>query len=475
MRSLGVALCTETWQQSTNQKYQKEVERMLELRGLKMVSNPRKYKRGGGVAIVADLSQVSIQPLEIPNLHNLEIVWALVRPKVPGPIKQIITFAFYSPPRSRKKTKLSDCIITTLHSLLTSYPEAGIMGGADRNCYNLGPILGAGIPRLQNIQHLPTLGGKNLDILLTNMGSFYSYPVIVPPFACDDPRKGVPSDHSVPVVYPVTSAKLGTGTHYTERSTRPLPDSGVRDFGVLLIDEDWSSVKEEDSSETQEAALQDLLGKFLDKSCPIKTVKLRTQDKPFMTEELKLLHRKRTREYRKHGKSPEYIRLTDSFDTKLHKASRQFLKKNVDNLLQAKPGQAYKVMKRMGAQPGDNPEDDSFLLPEYSQLGLSAAESADRLAQTFADISQEFPPLVVSNLPERIQIILNQRHSQNVPFVSRQMVEDRLSKTKTSKGGVPGDLPTRLIKEFAPELSVPVSQIFRSITNSGIWPKRWRT
>ena len=88
---------------------------MLELRGLKMVSNPRKYKRGGGVAIVADLSQVSIQPLEIPNPHNLEIVWALVRPKVPGPIKQIITFAFYSPPWSRKKTKLSDCIITTYY------------------------------------------------------------------------------------------------------------------------------------------------------------------------------------------------------------------------------------------------------------------------------------------------------------------------------------------------------------------------
>ena len=349
------------------------------------------------------------------------------------------------------------------------------MGGADRNCYNLGHILGAGIPRLQNIQQLPTLGGKNLDVLLTNMGSFYSAPEIVPPFGCDDPRKGVPSDHSVPVVYPVNNATLGTGTHYTERSTRPLPDSGVRDFGVLLIDEGWSSVREEDSPETQEAAFQDLVGKILDKSCPIKTVKLRTQDKPYMTEELKLLHRKRTRQYRKHGKSPEYSRLTKHFDSKLLKASSQFLKKNFDSLLQAKPGQAYKVLKRMGAQPGDNPEDGSFLLPEYSRLWLSAEESADRLAQTFADISQEFPPLVVSNLPERIQNILNQRHSQSVPFVSRQMVEDRLCKTKTSKGGVPGDLPTRLIKEFAPELSVPVSQIFRSITRSGIWPKRWRT
>ena len=43
------------------------------------------------------------------------------------------------------------------------------------------------------------------------------------------------------------------------------------------------------------------------------------------------------------------------------------------------------------------------------------------------------------------------------------------------KGGVPGDLLTRLIKEFDQELSDPVSQIYRSITRSGKWPKRWQT
>ena len=112
------------------------------------------------------------------------------------------------------------------------------------------------------------------------------------------------------------------------------------------------------------------------------------------------------------------------------------MKKNVDSFLQAKPGQTYKVLERMGAQPGENPEDGSFLLPEYSRIGLSAAESADRLAQSFADISQEFPPLVVSNLPERIKDKLNQRQGQTVPFVSRQMVEDRLRPVKEGSQGI---------------------------------------
>ena len=148
--------------------------------------------------------------------------------------------------------------------------------------------------------------------------------------------------------------------------------------------------------------------------------------------------------------------------------------RKIEDLMEAKPGQAYKVLKRMGAQPGDNPEDGSFLLPEYVRLGLSAADSADRLAQSFADISQEFPPLVIERLPERIQNILKDGETQSIPYISRQMVEGVLSQSDASKGGVQGDLPTRLIKEFGPELSVPVSQIFRKITRTGKWPKRWR-
>ena len=128
--------------------------------------------------------------------------------------------------------------------------------------------------------------------------------------------------------------------------------------------------------------------------------------------------------------------------------------------MQAEPGQAYKVLKRMGAQPGENPEDGSFLLPKYVKLGLSAEDSADRLAQSFADIPQEFPPLVIESLPDRIQNILKEGESQNIPYISRQMVTQLLIQSDASKGGVRGDLPTRLIKEFAPELSIPVSKIF---------------
>ena len=158
-----------------------------------MISKPRKYRRGGGVCIIADITKISIRPLEVIT-GNLEIVWALIKPLEESIIKEIITFAFYLPPGSRMKTKMGDHIVTTLQQLLTVFPKAGIMGGGDRNewCYN--NILPA-IPKFQNMQHLATRKGKNLDIFLSNLGPYYSSPVVVPSVLPDVPSRGKRSDH----------------------------------------------------------------------------------------------------------------------------------------------------------------------------------------------------------------------------------------------------------------------------------------
>lgn len=472
MRSIDVALCSETWEKSSNKKFQKKVENMLEMKGLKMISNPRKYQRGGGVCIIADLTKVDIQAVEVSNPDNVEAVFAIVKPKTPSEIKEIITFAFYSPPRSKKKSKLIDHLVTTIHSLLSRFPRAGVMGGGDRNCLNISPILAA-IPRMQNVQQLPTLKGKNLDVLLTTMAPFYSTPIIVPPVMCDDPNKGVPSDHSTPVLYPVTRASIGKQQIYKERTTRPLPDSAIRQLGQALIKEDWAKVTSEASPNQQDAALQLILTSLLDLHCPTKTVKLRPQiDKPFMTVELKKLDRQRKREYKKHGKSEKYRSLTSLYNTKFKRASADYLEKIMLEFEDSNPGKANKLLKRLGAQPGDVPDESNFTLPKHQELGLCAEESADRIAQKFADISQEFPPIKITNLPERVQAEIMK--TENVPFISRQMVETKIEKAKTTKGGVAGDLPAKLMKEFSTELAPPLSALFRNVAATGKWPERWK-
>ena len=87
----------------------------------------------------------------------------------------------------------------------------------------------------------------------------------------------------------------------------------------------------------------------MERSVPTKTVRLGPNDKPFITRELKILDRKRKREYYRNGKSQHYLDLSDQFGRKFKLAGKQFLQKNVDNMMEAKPGQAYKVLKRLGA------------------------------------------------------------------------------------------------------------------------------
>ena len=171
-----------------------------------------------------------LDKLEIGIPDKLEVVWGLVRPKKSNAkVKEIIVAAFYSPPRSRKNNLLIDHLISTTHFLLTKYPNAGLVYGGDKNNLNISSIL-SGIPRLRQIVSKPTHKFKVLDVILTNLSQAYAVPIIVPPVSPDDPLHGVPSDHSVPLAYPLSSDNISQTREYITRVSRPLPDSGNREL-----------------------------------------------------------------------------------------------------------------------------------------------------------------------------------------------------------------------------------------------------
>ena len=92
---------------------------------------------------------------------------------------------------------------------------------------------------------------------------------------------------------------------------------------------------------------------------PQKITKIGVGDLPYMTSELKTLKRKRMKEYRKRGKSSKYKKLVKEFEAKLLKASRDYLRKNIDSLKDTNPSKAYSILKKMGAKPGDCEESNT--------------------------------------------------------------------------------------------------------------------
>ena len=476
-REIGVSLLSEVWQKTECKKQQYEVEKMFQIDGLKYISTPRTQKRGGGAAIVANLEQFSLDKIDVIIPFKLEVVWGLLRPKKKtSKWKEIIVGSFYSPPNSKKNSKLLDHLMSTVHFLLSKYPNAGVILGGDKNSLNIAPLL-SGIPKFKQIVTTPTYKAKILDVIMTNLHQAYSVPVVVPPVLPDDPARGAPSDHSIVIATPHTVHTVQQPRQYVTRTFRPLPDSGMREFGQWICSEGWGDISDTDTPTEQVQKFEKIINQKLETFLPLKTVKINPNfDKPYITGDLKKLDRKIKREYRKNCKSKKYLELKSVYDEKLKKEAKAYLDKNVRSLMEDDPGKAYQTLKKMGAQPGDCLEDNTFHLLSHLEDNLSQEESVEKIAQHFARISQEYPPLNPDTLPEKVKIKLNSPVSTDaLPDISDPDVYSTIRRSKKPRSSVPGDLPRRIIKEFAPELAPPAAKIFRQITRTGTWPKQWRT
>ena len=130
----------------------------------------------------------------------------------------------------------------------------------------------------------------------------------------------------------------------------------------------------------------------------------------------------------------------------------------------------------MGAQPGDGNNEGSFNLLNHMENNMTAEECTEQIAQHFADISQEYPPLDIESLPQDVKDKLEMHIlSADLPKITPVDVYNKMRKSKKPKSQVPGDLPKSILKEFLPELADPVASIFQSMVQNSEWPSSWKT
>ena len=82
-------------------------------------------------------------------------------------------------------------------------------------------------------------------------------------------------------------------------------------------------------------------------------MRLGPQDKAFITAELKRMARLKNREYLKKGKSEKYLKLKKQFEVKYKEEAAKYLRKSLEGIRDSSPGQAFSVLKKLGAQPGE--------------------------------------------------------------------------------------------------------------------------
>ena len=125
----------------------------------------------------------------------------------------------------------------------------------------------------------------------------------------------------------------------------------------------------------------------------------------------------------------------------------------------------------MSARPG---EDDSatFTLPEHLDENLTPEQSAERIASYFSKISQEYKPIEEDTLSTELQLKLDNEVCHHPAVREEDIYKNMLEAKKTDS--VPGDIPATILKEFLPELALPVSVIIKEAVNSHSWPEIYK-
>ena len=374
----------------------------------------------------------------------------------------------YSKPYSKTKTALNDHIAANFHLLKMKYECARFFFLGDFNDFKPDLILHLS-PQLRQTVHYPTYGSSTLDLCVTDAHKLYLPPVPEPNLLPDDPSSASPSDHLGNLFLPRRMKGVSNNRQYKNVTVRPITNSQLAALGKWIVYEKWNTVTSENDTNMKLEKFTSMVFTMLDAVAPTKTVKIACDDPAWMNSRIKALIRKRNRAYSKNPSSLKYKTLRKKCEKLCKSAKKDFADNFITNMKDKDPKTWISSLKKLGRA---NHEKDVGTW-QFLNEAKTNQELCDEISHYFADISGSFAALDRSLLPFI--------PPPNAPFVSEVECfpheHEIYSLLKSSKktASVPYDLPVTFLKEFLPELSKPVLNIYSQAIASGTFPSRWKT
>ena len=447
------------------------LDQIITLENYQVISNVhQRTGMGGRPALVINDKKFSVQNLTntLVNIpYGVEITWAILTPKQVYPssvVKKIAVASIYSKPKSRKKTLLLDHIAETYHMLCSKYQHGlhFILAG-DTNDLKLESILSLS-PNLKQVVNSATRGTKILDPIITTLSKFYQSPVCLPPLDNDPDKNGAPSDHKIVFMKPVNAINNNPARKVKMVKFRPLPESGIQEMGKWIVNHNWDEVSGASSAHDKAAIFQSILLDKVNLFLPEKIFNFTSEDQVWATPEIKDISRKKKREYNKNRKSTKWKSLNTLFEEKCSLAREAYYTNIVLDLKHSNPGQWHSKLKRMTSH--DQVKTEEVIVESICHL--SDQEQAEEIADKFCKISNEYEPID----PEKICV--NQNDDKPAPNFEAHQIHEYLKRIKTNTSTVKNDIPAKVIKEFAPELSSQMADILNCMVRQGEFPDIWK-
>nr|XP_054763562.1 uncharacterized protein LOC129270186 [Lytechinus pictus] len=186
-------------------------------------------------------------------------------------------------------------------------------------------------------------------------------------------------------------------------------------------------------------------------------------DKPWITARIKSLISRRLHLFE--SRLPAWRSVRNQILRECTSAKREFYSNRVQRLKRENPRAWYKYIKLMTS---NKPCELVINIPGGPE-NITDKEIADKINDGFLEIAEQIPSLSTSNLPASFP------RREKCPFyVQPWDVYRELQKLQVGKSAGPDGISTRLIREYALELSTPICEIINASLEQGIVPQQWK-
>ena len=148
----------------------------------------------------------------------------------------------------------------------------------------------------------------------------------------------------------------------------------------------WKEIYEAPDIDKKAALFQSMI---YDSYCKIfhkKEIQVREDDRPWFTEKLKHLNRKKKREFVKNQKSEKWKNLSKEFKDLIKIETEKYYSNTLKDLKASDPRRWYLKLKKMMGKPGNVIEEE-----EIEELeGISNEKQAEKLVDFYASTRNEF-------------------------------------------------------------------------------------
>ena len=380
-----MAIVTETWFKNGD-SLNKEAEDLLLGHDITMHSRNRPPGRlgvaHGGIAIMSKASVMKTKIVSFPNPDEYEVL--VVEAKIPRVERPIFLVGVYIPPGytvGRGRGCMAHVNDIVLH-IKSASNDAYICIGGDFNQWEIGAAV-EDYPDILMVDSGPTRNNRLIDKVLTNWDTEPA--VVLPPLeAINDDGTTTFSDHKVQFVKSFLQCR--EPVVWKKITFRPFSQKAADAFRSELEREEWENVRLAVGSNSKANRFQETLDNVFDKHFPLKTIRRKDSDLPWLNEvALKKIRRKKAI-FMQEGKSENWLRARDDLDKYLEGRQEIFLEKQRGKFCKKSAAKNFHAnVKNFKSVERPKTFEVSDLFP-----GEEEQVVADEVATYFNKISEEF-------------------------------------------------------------------------------------